>query len=93
MKKGLNTPTKYSEINLLVDRLSSQLQAFLESKLVGIYIYGSLVWGDFNYNTSDIDIFVALRSEIDKDDFETLNSIHQSLIQEFPKWHDRMEIA
>ena len=53
-----NAPTTpFDDINALLQNLQIELQSILGEKLVGIYIYGSLVWGDFNHTTSDIDLF------------------------------------
>src|SRR5437763_1681362 len=56
---------RYAEINELLGTLLSQMQTVLEHKLVGVYLYGSLVWGDFNQESSDIDLLVATSSDID----------------------------
>ncbi len=55
---------KHSDINSLLDNISKELQNYLEDNLVGIYIFGSLAWGDFNYKSSDIDFVVVTNSDI-----------------------------
>lgn len=87
------TPTPYSDINHLLQNLLSYLQSYFYSKLIGVYLYGSLAWGDFNYRTSDLDVFVVLDQDIEENDFKQLNSIHQKLIRKHPQWYDRIEIA
>ncbi|GAC1422991.1 MAG: hypothetical protein NVS4B1_20310 [Ktedonobacteraceae bacterium] len=55
-------PTSYADINELLALLLSGMQSILSEKLVGVYLYGSLVTGDFDAETSDIDLLnYALR--------------------------------
>ena len=54
-------PTPYADINALLDRLFEGMRAVLGEKLIGLYLFGSLAVGDFDYGSSDIDFvdFVA----------------------------------
>src|SRR5436189_78860 len=61
--------TSHPEINHVLDILLAQIQAILGKKLVGVYLYGSLVTGDFDTEISDIDVLAALSSEIDEKEF------------------------
>src|SRR5689334_2118954 len=86
-------PTPYSDINELLDMLLSQIQAVLQQKLVGVYLYGSLVWGDFDADISDIDLLVATASDIDAQEFAALQRMHHNFVAMHRRWHDRIEIA
>jgi predicted nucleotidyltransferase len=85
-------PTPYADINDLLDRLLSQIQAALQHKLVGVYLYGSLVWGDFYYDISDIDLLVATSSDIGQE-FSDLQAMQRGFIDQHKQWDDRIEIA
>lgn len=85
--------TSFDDINDLLQCLLVNLQSILGEKLVGIYIYGSLVWGDFIYHTSDIDLLVVTAVDIDENDFTTLNEMQDRLVKNFDHWDDRIEIA
>ncbi len=85
--------TDYSDINNLLQALSTRLLSLFDDKLIGIYLYGSLVWGDFDYNTSDIDLLVVTTTDIDENIFSQLNEVHADLIKTFNHWNDRIEIA
>src|SRR6266540_2885494 len=85
--------TPYPDINDLLDTLLSQIQAVLHQKLVGVYLYGSLVWGDFDYDISDIDLLVATSSDIDDNEFSDLQRMHQDFVDQYKRWNDRIEIA
>jgi predicted nucleotidyltransferase len=52
-------PTPYADVNQLLEQLLSSLQTILGKKLVGLYLYGSLVTGDFDHECSDIDLLAA----------------------------------
>lgn len=86
-------PTAYPDINILLDEIRGQMQVILGSKLVGLYLFGSLVAGDFDHALSDIDLTAATAQTIDEADFEALNRIHTSFVANHPEWNDRLEIA
>ncbi len=44
--------TPYSDINSFFNTLLLQLKTILEDRLIGVYLFGSLVWGDFEYGSS-----------------------------------------
>jgi hypothetical protein len=86
-------PTPYSHINALLDEIRASMQATLGHKLVGLYLYGSLVTGDFDDSLSDIDLMAATTETIDEADFEALNRIHTGFVANHSEWNDRLEIA
>jgi len=77
----------------VVQTIQLQLPPLLRHTLVGIYCYGSLVWGDFDPDISDIDLLVVVRQDVDKELFDTLDAFHQTLEAQFPDWAGRIEIA
>jgi predicted nucleotidyltransferase len=86
-------PTAHPDINDLLDTLLSQIRAVLHQKLVGVYLYGSLVWGDFDHDISDIDLLVATSSDIDDEEFRALQRMQQDFVEKHKRWDDRIEIA
>ena len=86
-------PTAYPHVNALLDEWVAQLQAALGHKLVGVYLYGSLVTGDFDDAISDIDLLAATTNAIDEADFEALKALHAAFVAQHPEWDDRIEIA
>lgn len=85
--------TGYTEIDEILNWLQAKISSVLGAKLIGIYLYGSLVLGDFDYDISDIDLMVATETDIDELDFLNLNKIHVELVEEFKHWVDRIEIS
>jgi hypothetical protein len=85
--------TPHPDINQLLGDLLDQMQRILGQKLVGLYLYGSLVSGDFDRDTSDIDLLAATESDIDDQEFQQLQSMHNDLIARNQYWRNRLEIA
>lgn len=85
--------TIYPHINTLLEQLLTQIQAILGEKLVGMYLYGSLVAGDYDDDISDVDLFVALASDLTTADFNALKLMHDSIVAHDPQWDNRIEIA
>ena len=66
-----------ADIALLLDRLRDALLA--RGGLVGVYLYGSLVTGDFSPARSDIDVIVLLEREPDEGAISELRELHTAL--------------
>jgi predicted nucleotidyltransferase len=86
-------PTPYPPINTFLDILLSRMQAILGDKLVGLYLYGSLVTGDFDDDVSDIDLLAALSGDLNEAEFVALDAMQRRLISEYPDREHRLEIA
>src|SRR3989441_11209955 len=85
--------TSNPDINILLDILLARIQSTLGKKLVGLYLYGSLVIGDFDPNISDIDLVAALSSDIDDREFEELQKMHAAFAEQHKDWDDRIEVC
>ena len=88
----MKQPTPYSEVNSLLDELLSHQQKILRDKLVGLYLYGSLVTGDFDIKISDIDLLCAVSKDITSIEFEKLQEMHTNFAKRHPTWNDRIEV-
>ena len=86
-------PTPYADINQLLELLLSGMQRILSAKLIGLYLYGSLVIGDFDPNISDIDLVAALSSDIDDKEFGALQKMHDDFAKKYKEWDDRIEVC
>jgi predicted nucleotidyltransferase len=85
--------TSYPHVNVLLDDSIPQMQQILAGKLVGLYLYGSLVTGDFDDGISDIDLLVAMSGDMAEAEFHALKKMHDDLITKYPAWDNRIEIA
>ena len=65
------------DVGLVLDRLREALLA--RPDLVGIYVYGSLVAGDFSPARSDIDVVVLLDREPDAASVRALSQMHSEV--------------
>jgi predicted nucleotidyltransferase len=70
-------PELSGDIDLLLDRLRDAL--LTRGGLVGVYLYGSLVTGDFSPARSDIDVLVLLEREPDEAAISELLELHTAL--------------
>jgi hypothetical protein len=85
--------TAYPAIDLLLEELRSHIRYILGDKLIGLYLYGSLVTGDFDPVNSDLDLLAVLHSELSADEFARLDALHGGFVAAHPQWEERVEIA
>lgn len=85
-------PTEYSQVNTLLADLQHEIQQVLGRKLIGFYLYGSLVWGDFDPELSDIDMLAALTDDLTDSEASALETMHAKFALRYPAWNDRIEV-
>jgi len=81
------------EVRELLDSLLSRLQTVLGDRLVGLYLYGSLVMGDFDPDISDVDLMAATSGVLNDSQLRALDEMHRQIMSERPRWNGRIEIA
>ncbi|MBI2887713.1 MAG: DUF4111 domain-containing protein [Chloroflexi bacterium] len=86
-------PTPYEEINGILESLLAALRHVLADRLVGLYLYGSLATGDFDPDSSDIDVLAATSSDLDDAELEALREMHRTIARANSKWEDRIDVA
>jgi len=84
--------SKHPDIRVLLDEILSRQRVILGEKLVGLYVYGSMVAGDFDSEISDIDLLAATETLIDAGEFAALEQMHLELMNDNPHWDNRIEI-
>ena len=85
--------TPHADINRLLESLLSRIRHVLQERLVGLYLYGSLATGDFDPESSDIDLLAATASDVSGAEFEALSDMHRDFARDNPAWDDRIEVA
>jgi predicted nucleotidyltransferase len=80
------------EVQQLLQRLAQRLPQQLPDTLIGLYLHGSLVTGDFNPGRSDIDLLVVLSSDLSDQDLQPLEAFHSQLDEDEPVWCGRIEV-
>lgn len=86
-------PTPYTDVNTLLELILTRLLALLGNRLVGLSVFGSLVVGDFDHDSSDIDLVAALTNELDDEDVERLRVMHEEIDRAEQAWAGRIEIG
>ncbi len=85
--------TKYPEIKNLVKDFSLKIQEILKENVVGIYLTGSLSYGDFVLERSDIDLLVVVRNKLNTNEIELVKNLHKDLEDKYPSWKERIECS
>jgi aminoglycoside adenylyltransferase-like protein len=86
-------PSAYPHVNSLLERLLLRMWQILGSKLVGLYVTGSLVVGDFDPDISDVDLLAAITDDLTGAEFAALKQMHDDIVLHDPQWDNRIEIA
>ena len=81
----------------LLAALRAGILAVLGPRLVGLYLYGSLAWGDFDPDLSDLDLMVTVRDDVTPADVAALRRMHEALVApgrspDESYWRDRVEV-
>lgn len=85
--------TPYADINRLLESLLSRMRNIFQERLAGLYLYGSLTTGDFDLESSDVDLLAATSSDVTDTEIEALRAMHRDFAAENPDWDDRVEAA
>lgn len=85
-------PTPDPHINGLLATLLADIQQLFAQKLVGLYLYGSLVTGDFDHRSSDIDLVAALAADVEPHEIEQIRIMHDRFAEQHAQWLDRIEV-
>ncbi len=86
-------PTPYPDVNSALQDLLAQIEAILGGSFIGMYLYGSLAQGDFNYDKSDIDFIVITESDVTDAQFGLLEGMHTALRTSGSYWAEKIESA
>jgi hypothetical protein len=84
-------PAGHRELKVLVD-LRDALASTLDRGLVGLYVHGSLIAGDFAADRSDLDLLAVLPEDPDERLLDVLTGLHTELDRRHPSWASRIEV-
>lgn len=85
--------TPHPEINEVLLTVSHGLQNILAQNLVGLYLFGSLSYGAFNPDSSDIDLVAILKKPLNQQELQQARQLHEAIQRKYPKWKDRIECS
>ena len=84
--------SEYEAVNQVIEKLMECHKHIFGDKMLGFYLYGSLVWGDFDISSSDIDTLCVISSEVTSRELEELRKMHEEIVFEMPVWNNRIEV-
>lgn len=77
----------------VLNNLAAEIIEHLGRSLVGLYLYGSLVVGDFDASRSDIDLLAVTRGPLEPETARAIERMHHSILERFPEWQDRLDVG
>lgn len=85
-------PTANPQIHALLHELFLCIQKVFGDKFLGLYLYGSLVAGDFDRVISDIDLLAVVSEPVTDPELVSLKKLHDDIANNYPSWRDRVEV-
>jgi len=82
-----------AEIYEFITHYKDLLLKYCSNNIIGIYLFGSLAYGGFDKDRSDIDIAVITKELIKKLNIDTIKNIHKEMENINPKWSKRFEAS
>lgn len=79
------SPELQQSIDQTLEALVAGLQSILGPRLVGVYLGGSLVMGDFCDQCSDVDFLVVTDGPLSAEDSLALEQLHQEMRHRYPQ--------
>ncbi len=83
----------HAHICELLWSILATLQKTLAQRLVGVFLYGSYVTGDFDEQVSDLDLLAVTTTDLNEHELEALKQMHDDLVVRYPTWDDRIEVS
>ncbi|MEW6093118.1 MAG: aminoglycoside adenylyltransferase domain-containing protein [Chloroflexota bacterium] len=88
-----NQFTHHPEVNTVLDALLPEVKSILGDQFIGMYLHGSLAYGDFDPRTSDIDFLVVTQDSLSAEIFSALKEMHAHLFASGGTWSRKLEGA
>lgn len=88
----MKNPTPYRDVNEIIALLTRDLKTIFGSQIAGLYLTGSLTYGDFDRDKSDLDFYGILEKEFSPGQREQVKDMHANIEKLYPKWAHRIEI-
>lgn len=83
--------TPYQDVNDTLVMLTEGVGKIIGDNLVGLYLTGSLTYGDFNPESSDIDFLAIMKEPLSQDQLQQIIKMHNRIGTSNPKWAKRIE--
>jgi hypothetical protein len=89
----MKNPTPYPSINAVLREWVEGVKTQLGNKIVGLYLSGSLAYGDFVPERSDIDLQAVVQSPLTEDELRSVEQLHREIERRCPQWANRIECS
>lgn len=73
-----------AEVDVVCHEFCSLMDTALPGRLVGLYLHGSIGWGEWYAGTSDVDFVAVLDDRLHGADLVTLSEVHAELGSTYP---------
>lgn len=83
--------TSYNHVNDVLYDYVKQVNKILGNNIIGVYLFGSLSYNDFNPDRSDIDLLVVVNKPLSPEEGEKIKELHLGLEKNYPSWKERIE--
>ena len=87
------TIAAHPDVSDLLADIHARLIRLLSENLVGIYVFGSVAWDDYDPGVSDADLLVVTARQLVAADYARLQQMHAALAAGREQWKDRIEVA
>ncbi len=84
--------TPYPDVNRMIELIQARVQETLRERLVGLYLSGSLVTGDFDLAVSDVDLVAVTSSDLMPAEIARLEAMHRAIARQEKTWDNRIEV-
>jgi hypothetical protein len=85
--------TPYPAINTVLTEWADGLKRSLGDNIVGLYLSGSLSYGDFVPERSDIDLEAVVRTPLTDGELRSVEKLHREIEARCSQWADRIECS
>src|SRR5215469_9161355 len=85
--------TPYPAIDTVLAEWAEELKRLLGEKIVGLYLSGSLAYGDFVPERSDIDLEAVVQNPLTEDELRSVEQLHRDVERRCPGWAGRIECS
>ncbi|HSX08634.1 MAG TPA: aminoglycoside adenylyltransferase domain-containing protein [Candidatus Saccharimonadales bacterium] len=92
-KRAHKNITPIKSVNDVLNDFAGKANALLGDNIIGIYLFGSLSYNDFNSKRSDIDLSVVVKIPLSQEEGEKIKNLHLELEKRHPFWKERIECS
>ncbi len=85
--------SNYPAVNEILKTYTEKVTILLGQNLMGVYLFGSLTYGDFDPKSSDIDLMVLVDNPLTQDEIDQVQVLHEELEKTYPEWKHRVEAS